>query len=112
MYLLSNLYSQQFEAEFCSSIFDQLLLDTTRGLASFQVHSTVSQCPITRDINIWFHRLLSDLVLTANPWGRQKNQDGLGRQWGAQGSELQQTKSVYAASQTLNLLSDYSVHSF
>lgn len=65
MYLLSNLESQQFGIEFCSFIHDQLLLATKHGLASFQVPSTISQCQITRDINIWFHGLLSDLVLTA-----------------------------------------------
>jgi len=62
---LSNLESQLFGIEFCSFIHDQLLLATKHGLASFQVPSAISQCQIIRDINIWFHGPLSDLVLTA-----------------------------------------------
>lgn len=85
MYLLSNLESQQFGVEFCSFIRDQLLLATMHGLASFQVHSTISQCQITSGINIWFHRLLSDLVLTANHCGREWNQGGLQRKGGGTG---------------------------
>lgn len=86
MYLLSNLESQQFRVEFCSFIRDQLLLATMHGLASFQVHSTISQCQITSGINIWFHRLLSDLVLTANHCGREWNQGGLQRKGGGGGT--------------------------
>lgn len=94
MYLLSNLQSQQFGIEFCSFICHQLLLATMHGLASFQVHSTISQCQTTKGINIWFHRLFSDLVLTANHRGRQRIRGGLGGRWGAQGSRLQQTQSM------------------